>query len=104
MAHRELTDRFCQAAKAADGQVQTDYWDAGCKGLALRVSSKAKTWTYVFPWGGQRRRIKLGTYPATSLARAHTLADEARADLETGRDPRPQKAETLKAVCEDYLA
>jgi integrase len=48
--------------------------------------------------------MKLGTYPATSLARAHSLADEVRADLEAGRDPRAAKAETLKAVCENYLA
>jgi integrase len=100
---RELTDRFCLSAKAAEGQVQTDYWDAGCKGLALRVSSTgAKTWTFVFGWGGKRHRMRLGTYPATSLARAHTLADEARADLEAGRDPRAAKGETLKVVCEDW--
>jgi integrase len=105
MAHRELTDRFCAGAKAAEGKAQTDYWDAGCKGLALRVSSTgAKTWTYVFAWGAKRHRMRLGSYPATPLARAHTLADSARADLEANRDPRASKAETLKAVCEDYLA
>jgi integrase len=100
-----LTDRFCQTAKAAEGQAQTDYWDAGCKGLALRVSSTgAKTWTFVFGWGSRRHRMRLGTYPATGLARVRTLADEARADLELGRDPRIVRGETLKAVCENYLA
>ena len=85
--------------------MQTDYWDAGCKGLALRVSSKAKTWTYVFAWGNGRARMKLGTYPATSLARAHTLADEVRADLEAGTDPRAAaQPETLRAICEEYLS
>jgi hypothetical protein len=84
MQRRELTDRFWPAAKVAEGQAQTDYWDAGCKRLALRVSGKGtKTWTFVFEWGDGRRCMKLGTYPATS--RAHTLADEARADLEAGR-------------------
>jgi integrase len=104
MARRELTDRFCQTAKAAEGQTQTDYWDAGCKGLALRVSARSKTWTFVFEWGEHRARTKLGTYPATSLSRAHTLADEARADIEAGRNPRAARSETLKSVCEDYLA
>jgi integrase len=105
MAHRALTDRFCQAAKAVEGQTQTDYWDADCKGLALRVSrSGAKTWSYVFGWGNGRVRMKLGTYPATSLARAHTLADEVRADLEAGHDPRAAPTpETLRAICEEYL-
>jgi integrase len=103
MSRRELTDRFCLSAKAAEGQAQTDYWDAGCKGLALRVSSTgAKTWTFVFAWGGKRPRMRLGAYPATSLARAHTLAEEARADLEAGRDPRAAKGETLKAICEEW--
>jgi integrase len=106
MARRELTDRFCQAAKAVEGQSQTDYWDAGCAGLAMRVSNRSKTWTFVFAWGGRRARMRLGTYPATSLARAHTLADTARAELEAGRDPRVAlgKAETLSAVCEEWAA
>ena len=42
-------------------------------------------------------RMTFGTYPATSLAKAHTLADEARRELEAGRDPRTALAspETL---------
>ena len=75
MARRELTDRFCQAAKVAQGQAQTDYWDAGCKGLALRVSGRSKTWTFVFEWGGHRARMKLGTYPV------HVVGDEVQLEL-----------------------
>jgi integrase len=50
--------------------------------------------------------MRLGTYPATSLARAHTLADTARAELEAGRDPRVAlaKAETLRSICEEWAA
>jgi integrase len=105
MPRRVLTDRFCQHAKAAEGEVQTDYYDEDRPGLALRVSGRSKTWTYFLSWGGKRVRMKLGTYPATSLARAHTLADEARAALEAGRDPRAALAqpETLRAICEEYL-
>jgi integrase len=101
-----LTDRFCQSAKAADGEVQTDYYDEGRPGLALRVSGRSKTWTYFFTWGGKRVRMKLGTYPATSLARAHTLIDEAKAAFEVGRDPRAalEKPETIRAICKEYLS
>src|SRR5882724_5726408 len=66
-----LTDRFVAGAKP-DSTGRTDYFDAGTKGLALRVSDGAKTWTYHFtsPKYGKRARLKIGTYPALSLARA----------------------------------
>jgi integrase len=106
MPRRALTDRFCASAKPAEGEVQTDYYDEGRPGLALRVSGRSKTWTYFFTLAGKRHRMTLGTYPATSLARAHTLADEARAELEAGRDPRSAlaKPETLRAICEEWAA
>jgi integrase len=105
MPKRSLTDRFCQHAKVADGEVQTDYYDEGCPGLALRVSGRSKTWTYFVTIGTKRHRLRLGTYPATSLARAHTLADGAKADLEARRDPRASLAtpETLRSVGEEWV-
>jgi integrase len=105
MPRRALTDRFCQHAKAAEGEAQTDYFDEDSPGLALRVSrAGSKSWTYHFTLGGRRVRMTFGTYPATSLAKAHTRADEARAALEDGRDPRTAlaKAQTLRAVCDEW--
>lgn len=106
MPKRVLTDRFCAHAKVADGQLQTDYFDTTKKGLALRVTKYGtRSWTYLFTLGGRRVRMTFGTYPATGLAKAHTLADEARGALEAGRDPRSAlaKPETLKAICEEWL-
>jgi len=88
MPRRALSDRFCQHARPADGELQTDYFDVTCKGLALRVSGRSRTWSYVCLWGGKRHRLTLGTYPATSLAKAHTLVDECRQAIEAGNDPR----------------
>ncbi|SHG37228.1 tyrosine-type recombinase/integrase [Bradyrhizobium erythrophlei] len=107
MPRRALTDRFCAHAKARDGEAQTDYFDEERPGLALRVTKAGtKSWTYYFTWGGKRVRMTqgLGTYPATSLARARTLADQARAALEKGKDPRTAlaKPETFKAICEEW--
>lgn len=105
MPRRTLTDRFCAHAKAIEGEAQTDYFDDGRAGLALRVSRMgSKSWTYHFTLGGRRVRMTFGTYPANGVAKAHTLADEARAALEAGRDPRSAlaKPETLKAVCEEW--
>jgi integrase len=105
MPRRALTDRFCAHAKAAEGEAQTDYFDEGRKGLALRVTQAGtRSWTYHFTWGGKRVRMTFGTYPATSLGKAHTLVDEARAALEAGKDPRTAlaKPETFKAICEEW--
>jgi integrase len=107
MPRRQLTDRFCAHAKAAEGQVQTDFFDAATTGLTLRVSrSGRKAWTYHFTWASRSARMTLGTYPATSLAGARTLADEARAALEAGNDPRSTRREpdTVWGVCEEWFA
>jgi integrase len=99
MAKVKLTDRFCATIKAAE---QTDYFDEDTKGLALRVSAKAKTWTYHFTRSAKRGRVTLGSYPATSLAAARGLAIEARGNLERGEDPKPVRG-TLKEIAERYL-
>src|SRR5262245_8196009 len=71
----QLTDRFCQHAKAR--AVQTDYFDETVRGLALRVTSKGtKAWTFLY--GSPRRRVTLGRYPALSLAAARARAIEVR--------------------------
>jgi integrase len=105
MPRRALTDRFCQHAKAADGEAQTDYFDEDTPGLAQRVTkAAARSWTYHFTLASRRVRMTFGTYPALSLAQARTKAAEARAELEAGRDPRTALAapETLRAVCEEW--
>jgi hypothetical protein len=105
MPQRSLTDRFCTHAKAASGEAQTDYFDADTTGLALRVfRSGAKSWMYRFSWGGKRKWMTFGTYPATGLASARTRADEARAAIEAGTDPRTAlaKPETLRSICEEW--
>jgi integrase len=107
MPRHALTDRFCTHAKAADGEAQTDYFDEDYKGLALRVTKVGtRSWTYHFTWAAKRVRITFGTYPATSLGKAHTLAKEARAALEDDppRDPRTlfAKSETFRAICEEW--
>jgi integrase len=100
-----LTDRFC--AKAQSAAPQTDYFDTAVPGLALRVSASGrKAWTYMFTWSGQRKRLTLGTYPATGLAPARSRAIEARGAIEAGQDPRAVGTGplTLRTVCEEWFA
>ena len=101
---RQLTDRFCAGAKPREGEVQTDYFDTQCSGLALRVSEGRKSWTLHYTLGSVRKRLTFGAYPAISLASARTRADEAKAAVGTGTDPQAIAAETLQAICELYLA
>jgi integrase len=100
-----LTDRFCERAKPAQGQTQTDYFDEQVSGLALRVADGHKAWTFHFtsPGNGKRARLTFGSYPATSLGAARTRATEAKALVEEGKDPRSAEAETLQGICEEYL-
>jgi len=96
----KLTDRFVDRVKASGPQ--TEYFDEGLTGLALRVTPKVKAWTYHYSFGGKRQRAPLGSYPATSLASARTKALEAQALVEDGHDPRNTTTDSLKAVAEEW--
>jgi integrase len=88
----DLTDRFCATIKS---EKVVDFFDAKTKGLGLRVSpTGSKSWAVMFtiPGSQKRARLVLGTYPATSLARARTLAIEAQGKVEEGIDPRTLSA------------
>jgi integrase len=106
MPKAALTDRFCAKAQSP-ASPQTDYFDTSVPGLALRVSASGrKAWTYMFTLSRQRKRLGLGTYPATGLALARSRALAARSDLEAGRDPRALTVGplTLRTVCEEWFA
>ena len=93
MPRVSLTDRFVAGIKAARG-TRPDYFDAVVTGLSIRVSDTGrKVWWFNFTSpAGTRARHPLGNYPAIPLATARTLALDARAQLDTGTDPRVAKA------------
>ena len=102
---KALTDR--RVASATSDQV-----DGKVPGLALRVGAKSKSWTLVFRVRGSRtkRRLKLGSYPAISLARARQVALEALAAAQEGEDPsysRKQhdeaREQTLRGCVSKYI-
>jgi integrase len=106
MARFAFTDRFIHNAKPPRGG-RGEYFDEATRGLALRVSPAAKSWCFHYTADGVRKRLTLGTYPATSLSKARTLATEARGLLEEGKDPNSARAareNSVKAICEEYLA
>jgi integrase len=99
----QLTDRFCERAKAQAGEAQTDYFDETVAGLALRVGRR-KSWTLHYSRAGKRKRLTLGAYPATSLASARAKALEAKGQIAEGLSPAANGADTLQAICEEYLS
>jgi integrase len=100
----DLTDRTVATAKVGD------LFDSRNKGLNLRVTSTGvKTWYLVFSdETGKRARVKLGNYPQVPLAKARTLAIEAKANLDSGIDPRSvdrrEAAMTVTDLVRAYLA
>ena len=98
---------------------QTDYFDQGYPGLALRVTSKdGRSWAYFGRLHGKVKRITLGRYVPDakngepgSLSWARRQAGEVAEALRQGIDPtatKREKRETLKrdtveAVIEQWL-
>ena len=70
MARFALTDRFIHNAKPRAGRME--YFDETTRGLALRVSPAVKSWCFHYTTRGTRKRLTLGTYPATSLQGSRT--------------------------------
>ena len=63
------------------------------EGLLLKVApSGSRYWIFEFQHGGKKRELHLGKYPLTSLAVAREKAQEARAQVLEGLDPREEKA------------
>ena len=107
---RSLTAAAVQRIKPP-AKGQTEHYDLGFPGLALRVSyGGAKSWSYFFRLGGRLRRMTLGTYPALSLAEARDAWREARRSVARGidpiaaaRSPAASTAQNFAAVAELWL-
>lgn len=98
---------FKPAAKA--------YKRADGKGLYIEIApSGSKLWRWKYRVGGKEKRLALGAWPETSLAKARELRDEARKQLNEGEDPalRRKKAKataqfeaanTFAAIGAEYI-
>ena len=77
----------------SEGQVQRDVADGLVPGLGLRISQTGrKTWvlSYKAP-GGIGRRMKLGSFPITSLSDARDRARAELAKVQQGKDPAAER-------------
>jgi integrase len=107
MATVRMTDRFVAAAKAGDATKLAEFYDEVTRGLVLRVTRGAKTWSFFYtaPATGKRARVGLGHYPHTSLAAARARAIEAAGLVENSEDPRAAFAASVgrAAIIADLL-
>ncbi|MER9199684.1 tyrosine-type recombinase/integrase [Mesorhizobium sp. M0933] len=111
MPQIELTDKFCQSAKATSGR-KADYFDTIVKGLVLRVSAAgAKSWFVVYGPPAKRSWLKLGSYPEVPLGGdkgARQRARDTRAKVGDGGDPIADKkalaaSQTVADMVENYV-
>lgn len=89
-----MSDRRLKSLPVPEKKTDS-YLDADTPGLTLEVyPSGKKTWRYRFAFGGrtgEQGKMKLGTYPATSLSTARARARDARALVEAGINPHKHK-------------
>lgn len=87
--YARLTDQAVKAAKPpGTGEGARDISDGMIPGLSLRVTPQGhKSWTLRAKWRGDRVRVDLGEYPATSLSEARRLAAAARKLADRGDNP-----------------
>lgn len=85
-------------------------WDEGLAGFGVRVGQRRRTFVVQYRGrSGRSRRLKLGTFPALSLAGARAKAAAALAAVERGEEPSAEGHEqrhtpTLREFTERYVA
>jgi integrase len=84
---------------------QVDYFDKTLPGFFLRISQDGKkSFGVMYRHGGRLRRMKLGTYPLLSLAKARNKAASALRNVELGQDPATEKQEDRHAMTFEQVA
>ncbi|GAM11729.1 putative prophage CPZ-55 integrase [Geobacter sp. OR-1] len=59
--------------------------------LKLAVGSSSKYWWYRYRFRGEKRMLRLGTYPSMGIIEAQQLAHQARNMLDRGLDPADER-------------
>jgi integrase len=98
------------------GKAEKIYFDDDIPGFGLRLRKDGgRTWIFQYKLGTKQlgtkqRRMKLGKFEATPVARARDLASEAYAKVQLGRDPADEKdresaraSETFEVVAKLFL-
>jgi len=104
MPTARLTDRLLKNLKTE--QTVEEFWDQsfpGSFGVRVRKSGR-KTFVFLYRTGGRRRRMKLGLYPALSLAGARDQAFRFLGAVQRGEDPAEKRTQERGAGTFEELA
>ena len=104
MPTAKLTDRLLKNLKTKE--TVEEYWDQSFPGsFGVRVmKSGRKTFTFMYRTHGRRRKMKMGTYPALSLAKARQQAFSLLGTVERGEDPAEKRKQDRTAGTFEELA
>lgn len=98
-----LNATFVEKVKPTGARAGDKHTDGA--GLYLLVkqmaTSTSKYWRFDYRFGGKRKTLALGVYPAISLAAARKRRDDAREQLAHGSDPMLVKHEKLREASQD---
>jgi integrase len=95
-----LTDLACRQAKSEAKQ----YKMTDTAGLYLLVKSSGKYWRWNYRYGGKRKTMALGVYPAVTLAAARTSHSQHRKILAGGLDPMVAKRQVENSAALTFEA
>jgi integrase len=104
-ARKSWVDNWSFKMPLSDSQIRAlrprakAYKKADQRGLFIEVHpTGSKLWRWKYRFNGSDKRIALGRYPDVSIAAARRLQEDARRQLEAGRDPlQERKREKLVA-------
>ena len=92
---KKFTDIFVKNIKHNDNL--QEFTDSA--GFVLRVSKTGvKSWVYSYKFNGKAKRLPLGRYPSTSIAKAKKKYSDAVLLKDEGVDPKAHKEEQEQAV------
>ena len=104
-----LTDRHLRELRPGPRAIEA--WDSQQRGLIVRVLPSGRIeFAIRYRIHGKRRRLKLGEYPAVSLAAARKRARTAQSAIDNGEDPAADRqtakatpTDTVATLAQDYL-
>jgi len=95
-----LTDARIRNLKPKKKPYKTSDFD----GLYILTNPNgSKLWRFKYRLSGKERLLTIGSYPATSLALARKVRDEAREQVARGNDPNDAKRSVAQAVAQNNV-
>ena len=102
LVQQPLTELAIRKAKPADKRY--DLFDAGVRGLGLRVAtSGTKSWFMMRRFNGRMIRTTFGRYPEVPLALARLKAPNILADMADGQTAGQRKTDLFRVVLDEWL-